>query len=228
MSNSEHSLICTDLALARNGLTLFSGLDCALNAGDLMIVQGANGAGKSSLLMALAGLIMPSGGDIGYEGVPLIKHARYPSHALYLGHERGLYSQLTVFENVAFWARMARNPDTIDAALSYFDLDELRDFPLHLLSEGWKQRVTLTRLLTMPQKLWLLDEPTAHLDQECIALLHSLISTRLEQGGIIVMTTHAQVKGGRFKLLNINDYKSKLNVINDLPEGVTEAEVVDA
>jgi heme exporter protein A len=211
-TDTKYHLHCHDVALARQGMVLFSGVNLTLDAGDLLIVQGANGSGKSSLLKLLAGLLPITQGHVTLEDVPLHTHASFPHHALYIGHQRALYPQISVYDNVAFWANISGNKETIDAALHYFDLEEMRDFPLHLLSEGWKQRVALTRLLTMPKTLWLLDEPTANLDQEAIALLHSLISTRVEQGGVVVMTTHAQVKGERFKTLNINDFKDIPNV----------------
>lgn len=210
MSNSEHSLTCNTLTVVRGGNVLFTGLNLHLQSGDLLMVQGSNGAGKSTLLETLSGLLPLAEGEITFNNAPL----KPAESVVYLGHKRGLYQEMSVQQNVKFWADLAGGSETVDAALHYFDLEEIADFPVHMLSEGWKQRVALTRLLTMRAPIWLLDEPTANLDDEGISHLHSLVSTRLEQKGIVVMTTHASVQGDRHKTLNINDYKITSHVIN--------------
>jgi heme exporter protein A len=200
----EHNLTLEGIGVAREGVMLIHGLHMTLTPGDLLMVEGANGSGKSTLLKCLAGLMPLASGQIRYGAHPLTAHPHYPEHLLYLGHKRGLQINLPVRHNVAFWARVRGNPELTSAALHYFDLEDVADVPCRMLSAGWQQRVALTRLITMPAKLWLLDEPIANLDEEGVALLHSLIMSRLEQKGIIIMTTHAQVQGDRHKRLNLS------------------------
>jgi len=214
MSKPKHSLNCEQLAVVRADVLLFSDIDIRMKSGDLLVVQGANGAGKSTLLQTLAGLIAPAFGSIMWDDAPLIKHEKYPSNIVYLGHQRGLYLDMTVEQNVRLWAKLANADETADAAMHYFDLSEIADFPVSMLSEGWRQRVALTRLLTMPGALWILDEPTANLDDEGISHLHSLITARIEQNGIVIMSTHAKLQGERYKVLNINDYKQHSKAMN--------------
>lgn len=214
MSKPKHTLECQQLAVMRSGVLLFSDLSISMQSGDLLIIQGTNGSGKSTLLQALAGLIAPSLGHIHWDDQLMNRSDAYPRNLVYLGHQRGLYLDMTVEQNVRLWASLARAEETVDAALHYFDLTEIADFPVHMLSEGWRQRVALTRLLTMPGPLWVLDEPTANLDVEGISHLHALISTRIEQNGMVVMSTHAKLQGDKYKTLNINDYKINSNVIN--------------
>ena len=200
----KHTLIFNNTSITREGVPLVRDLHMSLNSGDLLMVQGANGSGKSTLLKAMAGLFDLSGGSIDWNGTPIRKSDHYPNNVLYLGHKRGLRLTMSVRDNVSFWAKMRKNDELIDAALHYFDLESVANAPCHTLSAGWQQRVALTRLLTMPSSLWLLDEPTANLDEEATSLLHSLIMTRIEQKGIVVMTTHAEVQGEQHKTLDLN------------------------
>jgi heme exporter protein A len=200
----QHTLSFNDTTITREGVALVSGLHMSLSSGDLLMVQGANGSGKSTLLKAIAGLFPVSGGSIDWYGAPVTQHAGYPNDLLFLGHKRGLRLEMSVLDNVRFWARMRKTDELVDAALHYFDLESVAHAECRMLSAGWQQRVALTRLITMPSILWLLDEPTANLDDEATSLLHSLIMSRIEQKGIVIMTTHAQVQGEKHKTLDLN------------------------
>ena len=191
------------LSVARDGALLMPPLSYRLQSGDLLVIEGANGSGKSSLLKCIAGLLPAAAGDIRLNG----KHIRdYGSEALlYLGHLRGLSLPMSVEDNVAFWAQAYGQPELIEAALHYFDLEDIADVPVRTLSAGWQQRVALTRLLTVPGVVWLLDEPLANLDQEGTGLLYSLLQTRMERGGIILLASHAKVQGERIKTINISE-----------------------
>ena len=197
----SNRLILQELAVARDGATLIPPFTYTLNAGDLLVVEGANGSGKSSLLKVLAGLLPAQSGAILLNDQPL--HAHTSSHILYMGHGRGLELALSVLDNVAFWAHAYGQAELIEAALHYFDLEDIADLPLYTLSAGWQQRVALTRLITQPGLLWLLDEPMTHLDTEGISLLQSLLQSRLEQGGIAVIVSHLPLTGERIKRLDL-------------------------
>lgn len=204
----QHTLSFNNATLTREGVELVGGLHMSLQSGDLLMVQGANGSGKSTLLKAMAGLFTLSDGSIDWNGTPIARSEHYPNNVLYLGHKRGLRPDMSVLDNVKFWADMRQNSELVEAALHYFDLEPVAHAACNTLSAGWQQRVALTRLLTMPSSLWLLDEPTANLDEEAVALLHSLIMSRIEQKGIVVMTTHADVQGETHKTLDLNAVRS--------------------
>ncbi len=210
MSNSLELL---DLQVTRDGQPLIHGLTYRLHSNELLVVQGQNGAGKTTLLKTLAGLLPPSGGEIRLNGEQLT-HDFHP-RPLFIGHKRGLTPSLSVADNVRVWARAARNDELYRAALHFFDLEGLEDVPLQQLSAGWQQRVALTRLITMPAYLWLLDEPTANLDKAGVERLHALLQTRLEQGGMVVMTSHhSQIEGENVKFINISNMDSNIEVIH--------------
>lgn len=184
-----------DLRCVRNDALLFDSLSATLAGGELLALYGRNGAGKSSLLRMLAGLLFPQAGVITWNGEPIHASETFPIQRFFLGHGSLLKPELTVMEHCARWAKLQGEPMLIDAALHYFDLGWARDVPCKRLSAGWQRRVELARLLYQPAMLWLLDEPLVHLDKEGEALLASLCGSRLQQGGIIVMSSHSPVGG---------------------------------
>ncbi len=209
---NSNSLELKSLQVARDGQVLVHELTYRLSGGDLLIVKGKNGSGKSTLLKTIAGLLPAAMGEI-HINDHLLTNDSQP-RPLYMGHKRGLNLGLSVADNVRLWAAATDNMELYAAALHYFDLEGLEEVPLHTLSAGWQQRVALTRLITMPALVWLLDEPTANLDQEGMQLLHNLIQTRIEQNGIILMTSHADIQGEGFKTLNISELVGEAEVVH--------------
>ncbi len=195
----SHTLELVDLVVGREDAALTAPITLTLEGGSLLAIHGSNGAGKSTLLKTVAGLLRPVSGKIRVNGA-------WPAATppLYAGHKRGLTPSLSVYDNVAFWARAAGCPELIPAALHYFDLSDIPDATVESLSAGWQQRVALTRLITMQASLWLLDEPTSNLDAGGVELLHRLIETRLEQGGMVLIASHHTLDGPRVRKLALS------------------------
>lgn len=195
----SNSLVLEGFVIARDGAELSAPISLELNAGDMLAIHGSNGSGKSTLLKTVAGLLPIHQGTVMVDGA-------WPANqrALYMGHKRGLVPSMSVYDNVSFWAQASGYPELTAAAMRYFDLQDSPEATVSELSAGWQQRVALTRLITMPSNLWLLDEPTANLDMEGVALLQSLMQSRLEQGGIILVATHMQMQGQNIRILNLS------------------------
>lgn len=219
----RHSLMLEELVLAREGAPLSDPLSLTVEAGHMVAIHGSNGSGKTTLLKTIAGLVPIYQGGVRFktthlqaDGVESVELAVFPWEStvnpLYHSHRRGLVPSMSVIDNVAFWGKVAGYPELINAALHYFDLEDITDTRVETLSAGWQQRVALTRLITMPSPLWLLDEPTSNLDAEGIELLHSLMQTRMEQGGIILVATHMELKGEKVHKLKINMLSAYPNV----------------
>lgn len=206
MLDNSKSFIIDALACEIGGRTLFQGLGICLMPGALLVIKGENGSGKSTLLSQLAGLHKPASGKIEYAQEDIYTSENYSSNSLFLSHNNCLNPQLTVWENMRYWQKLMGEKTLIDAAIHYFDLEPLLEMRCSDLSMGWQQRVSLARLIYIPASVWLLDEPTSHLDDDGIALFNSLIMSRMEQGGIIVMSTHAQLFNKEIKILFINDF----------------------
>ncbi|HVH02576.1 MAG TPA: heme ABC exporter ATP-binding protein CcmA, partial [Amaricoccus sp.] len=141
-------LIVSDLSCVRGGRRVLAGVGFALVAGETLILRGPNGAGKSTLLRALAGLL-PASGTIALDGRPLDADGLAEA-VTYVGHLDAVKPQLTVRENLRFWAGLAGG--TVEAAVAGFDLAALADQPARLCSAGQKRRLALARLLVAPRR----------------------------------------------------------------------------
>ncbi len=173
------------VTVTRGGRRLFAPLDWRLRAGRIAVVLGPNGVGKSSLLLALAGLL-PAGGRLLLDGRPLTAHARreLASRIAWQGELPPVDFGLTVRQ------RLALAGDGIDDAAGEMDVAHLLDRPLGALSAGERQRVELAAVLLRGAPLWLLDEPTAHLDLRHQARCLDMLRRAREGGRGIVVVLH--------------------------------------
>lgn len=184
-------LTAEKLACARGERVLFEQLSFRVSAGQALAVEGANGAGKTSLLRMLAGFLSPVGGRI------VVKTAQSESDDAeergklvgWLGHHDGLKPQLTVREQFHFFASLYRG-DPDESLLGQVGLQRQADLPCRYLSAGQRRRLALARLLASKRPLWLLDEPFSALDTSGQTLVAQLMARHCGQGGIIIAATH--------------------------------------
>lgn len=184
-------LLARGLVFSRNDTPVFGPLDFAVDSGEALLVQGGNGAGKTSLLRVLAGLLQADGGHIEIEGQPAQAGLRALAIA-YLGHLPALKADLDSLQNLEFLCGLhGRRPRQLpEDALSMVGLGGYEDSLARQLSAGQKKRLSLARLWLSPAPLWLLDEPYANLDLEGITLVNRMISAHLREGGAALVTTH--------------------------------------
>lgn len=170
-----------------------AGVSLDVAAGEIVLLQGPNGAGKTTVLRACAGLVPVVEGDASVLGMDLRTEPRRVRHRVgLLGHASGLYEELTVADNVRFWARAggARSADA-DAAMSRLGVGgRLADVTVNRLSAGQRRRTSLAVLVARRPELWLLDEPHAALDQEARNLVDSLMADAVAAGATVVFASH--------------------------------------
>ncbi|MEY3253914.1 MAG: cytochrome c biosis ATP-binding export protein CcmA [Pseudomonadota bacterium] len=183
-----------ELACERGERLLFQQLSFTLGSGQLLLVQGGNGQGKTSLLRLLAGLGRPDAGQVCWRGEPLARcRDRYHREMAYLGHANGIKDELDPAENLRFNDGLHDRPSDADkatATLKRLGLARCLDLPCRALSFGQRRRVALAALLLAEARLWILDEPLTGLDVGAVALGESLIREHLQAGGLVVATTH--------------------------------------
>ena len=192
-----------DLTCVRGERRLFAGLELTLAPGEWLHVRGENGAGKTSLLRLLVGLMPPAAGEIRWCGEPIRTLAEnYRRDMLFLGHHGAIKEELTALENLQLAAQLDGDELTERealAALHRFGLKGREDLSVRFLSAGQKRRVLLARLVTKKAKLWVLDEPFTALDVKAVDMLSGLIGEHLQGGGMAVLTSHQAmpIAGGR-------------------------------
>jgi heme exporter protein A len=200
-------LTCQDLAITREDKLILTGVGFTLFPTSSLLIQGKNGSGKTSLLKICASLHNPSSGNIFYNDVN-IKDAldTYRSLIFYLGHTLGLDQELTVYENLKFWAALNNTYEAIQAAASVFNLSDYFDYPVYKLSLGWQKKLALSKALLSRARIWLLDEPYTNLDKESCVRLSNMLTTRCAQGGIVILTSHQDVPNLKCISINLEDF----------------------
>jgi len=192
-------LVAEELACVRGGREVFAGLSFAVSGGEALLVTGRNGAGKSSLLRMIAGLVHTAAGRIALEGgepdCPIGEQAHY------LGHQDAMKPSLSVGENLAFWT--AYFGGHAGTALDAVGLAPLADLPAAYLSAGQRRRLSIARLIAVKRPLWLLDEPTSALDRPAQERLAALMREHLDGGGLIVAAAHGPIGLERARELRI-------------------------
>ncbi|MBU2379903.1 MAG: heme ABC exporter ATP-binding protein CcmA [Alphaproteobacteria bacterium] len=188
------TLSVTDLTLQRGERTLFRGLSFTVQAGEAVALTGANGAGKTSLLRAVAGLIGPEAGEIAFRDAddgPIDAEPARAHEVHLIGHLDGLKGQRTARDELTFQSRwLGRSHDGIDEAIAALGLTPLLDLEVRKLSAGQRRRLALARLLGSPRALWLLDEPLSPLDAKWRAAVGAMMARHLAGGGLILAAVH--------------------------------------
>jgi heme exporter protein A len=179
------------LACNRGGREVFRDLSFGLSAAEAMVVTGRNGAGKSSLLRMIAGLVRIAAGRLQLEGGA--SDTTIAEQAHYLGHQDALKPSLSVGENLRFWTEFLGARSDIDAALNAVELAPLTDLPAAYLSAGQRRRLSIARLIAVPRAIWLLDEPTSALDAPSQKRLADLMRAHLTGGGMIIAAAHGPI-----------------------------------
>jgi len=205
--SSTTLLEAVGLECVRGDRVLFTNLNLALYPGQLLQVEGSNGAGKTSLLRILCGLAAPSEGEVRWNGRAIHKvRQEFMAQVAYIGHHHGIKGDLTPVENIRIARGLGRanGAVSIEEALHRVGMDGYNDVPARNLSAGQKRRVTLSRLLATLNQVWVLDEPLAALDIKGVGLVEEMLSEHLLHGGMAVVTTHQPLSVGHGRMTRLS------------------------
>jgi heme exporter protein A len=196
------TLVMRELGCVRDGRRLFTGLTRKVEAGELLRVRGDNGAGKTSLLRILCGLLQPAEGQVLWRGQALAaSRETFNRELVYIGHAAALKDDLSPLENLQIACTLAgQSVSSADArrALDEAGLRSHHATPARRLSQGQRRRCALARL-ALPARttawapLWVLDEPFNALDAAASQWLAGQVQSQLQRGGIVVLTSHQGV-----------------------------------
>ncbi|HHG89116.1 MAG TPA: heme ABC exporter ATP-binding protein CcmA [Devosia sp.] len=194
ISPGKIHLHARDMSCRRGDRTIFSGVGFQVSGGEALMVRGANGSGKSSLLMCLAG-ILPAGGDISWtRGDSNLPESDRLEMLHFIGHLNAIKNELTLAENLQFWSAMSGGEHSrITDALEQANLAGLGTYKAGHLSAGQRHRLSLARLLVTPRPIWLLDEPSSALDRQGDRWVAALIARHMNSGGLAIVATHLPI-----------------------------------
>ena len=190
-SLTQHNLQINLLELYRNDDRIFSEISFHLSEGQHLMISGANGTGKTSLLRVICGLTIPTGGTILWNQLATNNiDCRYYEHLAYLGHKNALIPELTARENLEYTFEGNRSINRTSSVLEAFDLNNYLDQYAEKLSNGQIRKIALSRILLSEKTLWILDEPVANLDTSGTQFLLAEMQAHLDQGGMLITTSN--------------------------------------
>ncbi|NBU37945.1 MAG: heme ABC exporter ATP-binding protein CcmA [Actinobacteria bacterium] len=175
------------------GFPALAGADLSVGRGEVLLLQGPNGAGKTSLLRVCAGLLPIERGSGRVLGMDITsERERVRSRVGLLGHTNGLYLDLTVAQNVRFWASTVGATDAeVAGAMSRMRLDgRLAGVKAEKLSAGQRRRTALASLIVRRAELWLLDEPHAGLDTAGRDEIDAVLRDAVASGATVIVSSH--------------------------------------
>jgi heme exporter protein A len=189
IAHLSQKLVAEQLRVMRGNRLVIRDISLVCGAGEAVILTGANGVGKTTLMRAIAGFLPLVSGRIRLEGGTGDSSVGERCH--YVGHLNGVKRSLTVMETLQFFADfLGGSKARAKMATERLGLAGLADIPAGYLSAGQKRRLALARLLCAERPLWLLDEPTVSLDVASQGLLAEIVNTHLADGGIVLAATH--------------------------------------
>ena len=188
---TQHNLQINFLELYRNDDRIFSEISFDLSEGQHLLISGANGTGKTSLLRVICGLTAPTGGTILWNQLATNNiDCRYYEHLAYLGHKNALIPELTARENLEYTFEGNQSMNRTSSVLEAFDLNNYLDQYAEKLSNGQIRKIALSRILLSEKTLWILDEPVANLDTSGTQFLLAEMQAHLGQGGMLITTSN--------------------------------------
>ncbi len=200
-------LTVQNLSLFKDDKKIFSDLGFSVGLNSALIIKGRNGCGKSSLLKIIAGIAKPSSGKILWGGEDVENfRADFNGDSQFIGHKNFLEQELTVLENLAFYAKLSDTEIALQSGLSFFGLMNFSDQKVKKLSAGWQKKVMLARLLCCPAAVWFLDEPSNNLDKDSSRKLLGLLETRIGEGGLVIIATHDEIFFDLGPRLDLEDF----------------------
>ncbi len=202
-------LTIDNLSCSRGNNILFKNLGITLGDNCILVIRGENGCGKTTLLETITCLRKAAAGRILYANKDVSgEHFReYCDIIQYIGHKTAIKPQLTVKENIEFWASLKGNIQAVQAAISFWGLKKYENTICAALSAGYQKRVALAKLMVTNATIWLLDEPFVNLDEDGKNTLATLIASRCERGGTVVVTAHGEVPFVGCLELDLGDFQ---------------------
>ncbi len=209
--NNNNILSIHNLSAQMNGNALYDGVSLSLTEGAVLAVVAPNGTGKTTFLKQLAGLQHIESGEVRFGSKIIRRLEDYDRQCIWQGDAHGLIPNLSVMQQLDYiatlWGLKARLP----AAIHYMQLKPYLQHQVSELSSGWKRRVALMRLLLIPAKIWILDEPFNHLDEAGAHLLCGLLNSHADSGGVAIfsspdMRNLPQLPNHRVNVLELIDF----------------------
>ena len=205
----------SSIYLYRNRKQVFKDFSLNLKNSEIILLEGENGVGKTSLLNMISGLINPDKGFIKICRKSIIELGNHKKKIFtYIPDKNCLKENLSVNENLKSWLKLSNlkvNDNSYQKALNTFSIDNIQETLVKSLSHGQKKKVALTKLLFSKSKLWLLDEPLNGIDTKTITVLKKIMIQHIKKNGSILFSSHVKIDLKLTKRIILKKITDKLN-----------------
>ena len=205
----------SSIYLYRNRKQVFKDFSLNLKNSEIVLLEGENGVGKTSLLNMISGLISPDKGFIKICTKSIIElGAQKKKIFTYIPDKNCLKDNLSVNENLKNWLKLSDlkvNNHNYQKALNTFSLYNIQESLVKNLSHGQKKKVALTKLLFSKSKLWLLDEPLNGIDTKTIKALKKIMVQHIRKNGSVLFSSHVRLDVKLTKRIILKKITNELN-----------------
>ena len=194
-----------NLSFARGNNLIFQNVSFAVKPNELMVLKGANGQGKTTLLSNIVNFLEPLEGEILYNGKSVDGHTASQCF-LYIGENNFAYDNLSLNENIKYWLAVHNvnfSQEVRDKSIKFLFNELNLNLKFYQLSYGQKKKLQLLLLMLVNKPVWILDDPFNGLDKGTINKITSLLSRKLEDHGIILISSHQDVSIPNHKIFQL-------------------------
>ena len=203
-------LLANNLSFQRNNKEIFKNLNISLTPKKIIHLRGRNGIGKTTLIKILTNMLLPSSGEIYWNGKNIKKNLNeFFSNLTYIMDTPTSKIEMTVIENIRFWKKLFSSLiklKEIDAIINLLSLEDYKNTKVNYLSTGEIKKLELCRLVIEQKKLWILDEPYVGLDELMINLINETFKNHIANGGMIIFSSHSNPELQNMETIQLENY----------------------
>ena len=203
-------LLANNLSFQRNNKKIFSELNISLSPKKIIHLRGRNGIGKTTLIKILTNMLLPSSGEIYWNGKNIKKNLNeFFSNLTYIMDTQTSKIEMTVMENIKFWKKLFSSPiklKEIDEIINLLLLEDYKNTKVNYLSTGEIKKLELCRLVIEQKKLWILDEPYVGLDELMINIINETFKNHIANGGMIIFSSHSNPELQNMETIQLENY----------------------
>ena len=203
-------LLANNLSFHRNDKIIFNELDISVSPKKIIHLRGRNGIGKTTLIKILVNMLLPSTGEIYWNGKNIKKNlSEFFSNLTYIMDTQTSKNEMTVIENIKFWKKLFSSSiesKEIDAIINLLLLKDCKNTKVNYLSTGEIKKLELCRLVIEQKKLWILDEPYVGLDELTINLINETFKNHIANGGMIIFSSHSNTELQNMETIQLENY----------------------
>ena len=203
-------LLANNISFKYSERFLFKNLDLSVSPKTITQIKGRNGTGKTTLIKILSNILIPTTGEIYWNGKNIYKNTRYFFNNLTLIMDTNTSKEdMTVNENIEFWQKLFKSPiknNEIDLLLEMLNIHNYKNTFVKYLSYGEKRKLEISRLILEKKKLWMFDEPYLGLDEAAINIFNETLKNHVKAEGMVIFSSHYHLEMRGLNTIDLENY----------------------